>query len=166
MNWEAIGAIGEIIGAIAVLITLIYLAGQIRQSNKIALVSTELGLRASGSELNRISIDNYNIIELYVRGMDPTSTFTEDELLALQIYFTDWWNKSIANEVAYKNGFAPEETYRMFFDTATNFIGSSPVNRKVISNMINIWPSLSEYDTTKYLKTELEKHDQFFADET
>lgn len=34
MNWEAIGAIGEIIGAIAVVLTLIYLAVQVRQSTR------------------------------------------------------------------------------------------------------------------------------------
>ena len=32
MNWDAIGAIGEIIGALAVLVTLIYLAVQVRQA--------------------------------------------------------------------------------------------------------------------------------------
>ena len=32
MNWDAIGAIGEIIGALAVLISLIYLAVQVRQA--------------------------------------------------------------------------------------------------------------------------------------
>ena len=32
MNWDAIGALGEIIGALAVLITLIYLAVQVRQA--------------------------------------------------------------------------------------------------------------------------------------
>jgi hypothetical protein len=31
MNWEAVGAVGEILGAIAVLVTLIYLATQIKQ---------------------------------------------------------------------------------------------------------------------------------------
>ena len=34
MNWEAIGAIAELIGGIAVLATLIYLAVQIRQTNR------------------------------------------------------------------------------------------------------------------------------------
>ena len=34
MNWEAIGAIGEIIGALAVFVTLVYLAIQIRQNTK------------------------------------------------------------------------------------------------------------------------------------
>jgi hypothetical protein len=34
MNWEAIGAIGESVGGIAVLVTLLYLAVQIRQTNR------------------------------------------------------------------------------------------------------------------------------------
>ena len=35
MNWDAIGAIGEIIGALAVVISLLYLATQIRQNSRI-----------------------------------------------------------------------------------------------------------------------------------
>ena len=34
MNWEAVGAIGEIVGASAVFLTLAYLAVQIRQNTK------------------------------------------------------------------------------------------------------------------------------------
>ncbi|MEQ9208433.1 MAG: hypothetical protein RLN96_01125, partial [Pseudomonadales bacterium] len=34
MNWDAIGAIGEIVGAIAVVISLVYLASQIKHSQK------------------------------------------------------------------------------------------------------------------------------------
>lgn len=34
MNWDALGAIGEIIGAFAVVITLIYVAAQMRQNNR------------------------------------------------------------------------------------------------------------------------------------
>ena len=40
MNWEAIGAVGELVGAIAVLTTLVYLAVQVRQS-KILLERNE-----------------------------------------------------------------------------------------------------------------------------
>ena len=35
MNWEAIGAVGELVGGVAVIATLIYLSLQIRQTNKI-----------------------------------------------------------------------------------------------------------------------------------
>jgi len=34
VNWEAIGAIGEIAGALGVIVTLIYLAIQLRQNTK------------------------------------------------------------------------------------------------------------------------------------
>ena len=34
MNWEAIGAIGELVGAAAVVMSLIYLAAQIRQNSR------------------------------------------------------------------------------------------------------------------------------------
>jgi len=34
MNWEAIGAIAELIGGLAVLVTLVYLALQVRQNNQ------------------------------------------------------------------------------------------------------------------------------------
>ncbi|MEJ2239539.1 MAG: hypothetical protein P8X82_14680 [Gemmatimonadales bacterium] len=40
MNWEAVGAIGEIIGAIAVVVTLIYLAVQVHQNTKSVQAST------------------------------------------------------------------------------------------------------------------------------
>ena len=36
MNWDAVGAIAEFAGALAVIITLIYLSYQLRQSNQIA----------------------------------------------------------------------------------------------------------------------------------
>ena len=34
MNWEAIGAVGEILGAAGVIITLVYLASQLRQNTR------------------------------------------------------------------------------------------------------------------------------------
>jgi len=40
MNWDAIGAIGEIVGALAVFITLVYLSVQIRHSTKATRLQT------------------------------------------------------------------------------------------------------------------------------
>ena len=47
MNWEAIGAIGEILGALAVVATLVYLATQVRYAKATATDSNRLE-RASG----------------------------------------------------------------------------------------------------------------------
>ena len=46
MNWDAIGAIGEIVGAVAVLITLVYLALQVRQTRKMQLAESIRATRA------------------------------------------------------------------------------------------------------------------------
>lgn len=50
MTWDAVGAIGEIVGALAVLITLLYLASQIKQVKKDLHVS---GYR----EINKLYMD-------------------------------------------------------------------------------------------------------------
>ena len=34
MNWDAIGAVGDAVSAIAVVVSLLYLATQVRQSNR------------------------------------------------------------------------------------------------------------------------------------
>jgi hypothetical protein len=55
MNWDAIGAIGEIVGAIAVLATLIYLAIQIRQNSAIQRAQTHQQLALE--RVNRCAAD-------------------------------------------------------------------------------------------------------------
>jgi hypothetical protein len=50
MNWEAITAVGEIVGALAVVITLVYLSRQIRQAN---LQSEIEALRHTWDNLNQ-----------------------------------------------------------------------------------------------------------------
>ena len=52
MNWEAVSAIGELIGALAVLLTLVFLIVQIRQ-NTIAL--QQQGSRESTSSLAQLT---------------------------------------------------------------------------------------------------------------
>lgn len=48
MNWDALGAIAELVGALAVLITLIYLALQVRQNNRL--------MQAQHRETNRSAV--------------------------------------------------------------------------------------------------------------
>ena len=55
MNWEAIGAVAEVIGVAAILLSLIYVSVQIRQSNKIA--QAPAGTDSSGDERFEDAID-------------------------------------------------------------------------------------------------------------
>ena len=52
MNGEAVGAVGETLGAIAVVVTLIYLASQLRQNTKALRSSTYEAYANSGTAIN------------------------------------------------------------------------------------------------------------------
>ena len=82
MNWEAIGAIGEIVGAIAVVLTLLYLARETRK-NAQALDATstrEFGFRLSEWHLEAVGNPELNRICLRSAGMEEQS-YSEAE----------WW---------------------------------------------------------------------------
>ncbi|MFK7899093.1 MAG: hypothetical protein AB8G23_24930 [Myxococcota bacterium] len=44
MNWDAIGAVGEVIGAVAVVVTIAYLGRQIREKSNQVKVSSRISL--------------------------------------------------------------------------------------------------------------------------
>lgn len=61
MNWEAVGAEGEILGAFAVIITLGYLAVQVRQNTRAMQASARVALH----DAHMLTHDN----ERYIAGL-------------------------------------------------------------------------------------------------
>jgi hypothetical protein len=57
MNWEALGAIGEIVGAVAVVLTLGYLAVQIRQNTTSVRATSRLEIASGWRAHNRQMLD-------------------------------------------------------------------------------------------------------------
>ena len=81
INWDALGASGEIIGAIAVLITLLYLANQSRINtlaiNRAAIQATLVGR----GESTRFLASDPTISELMWRGAENPDNLTPEEWL-------------------------------------------------------------------------------------
>ena len=51
MNWEAIGAIGEVVGALGVIVTLLYLSIQIRQNSKMMKANAKQSISDASQQL-------------------------------------------------------------------------------------------------------------------
>ena len=64
MNWEEVGAIGQVLGSLAVFITLVYLASQVRHARQETRRSISQGRAASSRELaiHRASSEQLNSI--------------------------------------------------------------------------------------------------------
>ncbi len=78
MNWDAIGAVGEVAGALGVMITLAYLATQIRQSQ---ISQRRQGFRDGLTELLRSTDRIGDYAPLYNRGCADFQGLDEDERL-------------------------------------------------------------------------------------
>ena len=68
MNWDAIGAVGEMLGAIGVIVTLVYLARKIQQNSRqpkgASLIAVHEYQRSLSEELN----SNRELFRMAIRG--------------------------------------------------------------------------------------------------
>ena len=69
MNWEAISAIGEIVGALAVVITLVYLAIQIREQNRESRAAAIDSLSQLWGGLMSDLSASETLSDIYLRGL-------------------------------------------------------------------------------------------------
>ena len=68
MNWDAIGAIGEILGALAVVLTLGYLAIQVKQNTHSMKVAAKLEIDKQFTLYTDLLLNNPAMFELQIKG--------------------------------------------------------------------------------------------------
>ena len=79
MNWEAIGAVGEILGAIGVIVTLGYLASQIRQNSKLLRASTTAASHQVQTNITTLLAQDPDANRIYWEGLEDPDALTEEE---------------------------------------------------------------------------------------
>jgi hypothetical protein len=84
MNWEAISAVSEIVGAVAVVISLIYVAAQIRQNTKMMRATAKQSLTDASQSLIYTAIDKSEEWVKLTTG-DDASTREEDARMSLLV---------------------------------------------------------------------------------
>jgi len=95
MTIQELGSLGELIAAIATVVTLIYLATQIRHNNKALAEATSGQLNASYSSINsRISSDA-EFAELFIRGRKDIGSLDPVELERFRAFIQDILNVSV-----------------------------------------------------------------------
>ena len=85
MNWDAIGAVGEIVGALAVFLTLAYLAMQIRQNTKAVQSSAIDSAIGNVSSARQAIFENTELATLYLKGSKEPENLSEVETLQFRL---------------------------------------------------------------------------------
>ena len=80
MNWEAIGAVGELIGALAVIITLIYVGRQIHQANAQTQAMSRYSLIEALGEINLLIAGSKENASVMRRGLEDQALDADESI--------------------------------------------------------------------------------------
>ena len=87
MNWDAIGAIGEIVGALAVVISLVYLASQIRIQNRESRAASVHQV-IEGYRSSIATLLEPEMAEIWVLAVSDFDSLTPSQRLRFIVYVT------------------------------------------------------------------------------
>ena len=79
MNWEAIAAISEVIGVIFVILSLLYVATEVRQNTNALRSSVNAAAISSIRDWNRDLIANTALTRIFRKGVEDMDALNEDE---------------------------------------------------------------------------------------
>ena len=113
MNWEAISSLSELIGAVAVVISLIYVAIEIRQNTKATRFQTTQQLISANAEANYLISSDTELASIMRKGLMDRSSLDEEE----EIRFNTWLISSFKQfDFAYHQ-FVSGELDKQFWET-------------------------------------------------
>jgi len=93
MNWEAIGAIGEIIGALGVILTLAYLAVQVRQNTVEVRSGQTQDLITANSEANYFMASDKEVADIMLRGMISRNDLSDSDQFRFNVFWFAAYNR-------------------------------------------------------------------------
>lgn len=125
MSIQDLGAIGEIIGAIAVVATLIYLATQIRQNNQLLRSGSRQALVANDVTSLAANIQNSAVFAKYASSQKLSA---EDQLRISFMFALDLRNREF-EYFQYQNGLLDEQTW-LSYRQVILINHSSPLGRR------------------------------------
>lgn len=92
MNWEAISAIGQIVGAIAVVATLLYLSRDIRDNSRSLAVSALRDTTEQWNHWGALVAQSADLAEIVERGNKSLSDLTGAEALRYGAYVQSFFD--------------------------------------------------------------------------
>ena len=87
MNWEAIGVLAEVIGAAAVVISVVYLAVQIRHQTEQSRLAATREVAAQWNDILNHAIEDDTFIDVYLRGVQDYESLPNTERLRVAFIF-------------------------------------------------------------------------------
>jgi hypothetical protein len=141
LNWEAIGAIGEVVGGVAVIATLLYLAVQIRQNAQSVRNAASLSVNEGLAEINRRVSNDPEFAELWLRGLKDYRGLTDVERMRFSSYALDIMNLAVYVDNIIKSTIQDESTniHINYVKYVIRIIRENPGLRQFVDSLEGRW---------------------------
>ncbi|MEQ8694008.1 MAG: hypothetical protein RIC85_01610 [Gammaproteobacteria bacterium] len=94
MSWDAVAAIAEAAGAIGVLISIIYLASQVKQNTEESRINRSQNLVMANADVNALIADSPELAKIMRVGMLDFDALAEDEKFRFSVLYFSFMTKN------------------------------------------------------------------------
>jgi len=137
MNWEALGAIAELLGAVAVIVTLLYLSLQIRQASRATDANTELSFTAMYGSFNSRLSANPDLARVVVCAMEQQRQLEDFEIMQFRSWLTEYVGLIYAEWTLSQKGISEPEYAQHNLRTLKD-MAEIPMVRRILDEILNV----------------------------
>jgi hypothetical protein len=150
MNWEAIGAVGELLGAIVVIATLLYLTRQVSQTNQISKTAGARELQQKYSDLYTLILTDIVITGLVTKLRNPEyvskSEEEEEQLESFCLLMCGIW---LSTGVVHSEGQIEQNLYQVYCKDVEVKLSKWPGMRTQMKEVMKIYPTGATFEIFK-----------------
>ena len=143
VNWEAIGAIGEILGALVVVATLFYLAKQVQQQNRFSSYSTIKDLLDAIGQPNQMLAQDPALRRVFNVGLEDPDRLSDEEAEQFSWVFRLYYNQMLKLEKGYSKGLVDQDDWDSFGRHFAQML-FTPGGKKWVQEQGDIFPEMIE----------------------
>jgi hypothetical protein len=151
MQWEVVGVIAEVISALAVVITLLFLAIEIRINRKATQSAAVASLADGFNAVNFHLMDDPEFTKLWLFGLADPSQLDEVGLARVTIVLRSYINHFATLKKYYESGALPKDEWDVY-SAATAGLVNSPGGQEIARKMAipeSVLAEIEKYRNTK-----------------
>ena len=129
MNWEAIGAIGDAVGGVGVVASLVYLALQTRQNTRAVRSASFHQVADSFSAVSLAVFQDPSLVSLLTRARSDSESFTPEDTARYSFFLLTLFRRAEGMFLQSEQGTLQRESWHGIHITLENTLGSPSGHR-------------------------------------
>jgi len=156
MNWDAFGATAEMVGAIAVIGTLIYLARQISHSVELARTSQKDAIMNAYAHWNEMVISSPELTKFLKKMEDPNSEVSSEESVLSRHFIYRTYNIYNSAQAAFDSHLISREEFAFFENDIVVQMKTYPGIQKRMDEILSGYPDAKKWQIYKAVGTKID----------